>query len=634
MRIERIIIKNYRQYAKIDLEFPKKDHDINIIVGKNGVGKTTFLNAINWCLYREEPHAYSQESALPIRNLSNGGEPVYVELQISADDGSIITFKRKEGHALEGSMKKIDGETIPYRGKDADILVDSFVPQAIREFFFFDGEQLDRYFLDEKTKNIKDNISVLSRVIILEYLDMELSSILNTISRKAGTKNKNINKLNKDKEEKEKVLESEIELRDTAEKNLKETRKELKEINKKLGGIPDIEKLEEDRKQALTEKNEALSEKSRIENERKDLFLLNSPYVFLNSAMEYVLEDIEEKRKNNELPKPIDDEVIKESLEEHVCKVCGQPLDGEVWNELNQTLTTYKMSSKQSKQLQRIGSSLEVNHTKVKRYPKEFEKLKKQYKKAKKDFNKKSEEFKEVDKLYQRYDDDEIREDHKTRVGLESDEIKYDNALSNHKANIIVLKKEISELDTKLNKAMEKDKKTKVYKKKKDFLEEAVELVQYTKEEIIESTRIKIENFTKSAFFDLTWKEGTYKDVKINDDYQVELIHSVTNSNSIGSASAAERELLVLSFTLGVHTISEFDSPLLIDTPLARVSDEHRVNFAKTFIEISKNKQITLLLTPAEYSEEIQELFGKEDILKFEIVMAEDESHSDIQEME
>ena len=159
-------------------------------------------------------------------------------------------------------------------------------------------------------------------------------------------------------------------------------------------------------------------------------------------------------------------------------------------------------------------------------------------------------------------------------------------------------------------------------------------MVQYTKEEIIESTRIKIENFTKSAFFDLTWKEGTYKDVKINDDYQVELIHSVTNSNSIGSASAAERELLVLSFTLGVHTISEFDSPLLIDTPLARVSDEHRVNFAKTFIEISKNKQITLLLTPAEYSEEIQELFGKEDILKFEIVMAEDESHSDIQEME
>ena len=51
MRIERILIKNYRQYAKVDISFPKKETDLNIIVGRNGVGKTTFLNVINWCLY-------------------------------------------------------------------------------------------------------------------------------------------------------------------------------------------------------------------------------------------------------------------------------------------------------------------------------------------------------------------------------------------------------------------------------------------------------------------------------------------------------------------------------------------------------------------------------------------------------
>ena len=633
MRIEEIHIRNYRQYSKIDLEFPKKDNDLNIIIGKNGVGKTTFLNAINWCLYDDEPHAYSKESSLPIRNLSNKEKPVCVELKVSADDGSIISFMRKENNPLLVKEKKINGKTIPYKGAEADVLVDSFVPEAIRQFFFFDGEQLDRYFIDEKTKNIKDNISILSRVVILEFLYHELSKKLRGISNKAGTKNEKVDDLNKKKERKEKALASEIEVRDKAEKNLKETRRQLNEINEKLQGIPDIEELEEKRLKTLNARNDALDEISRIENARKDLFLVDSPYVFLNSVMQYVLEDIEEKRKNNELPKPIDDEVIKESLQEHVCKVCGQPLDGEVWEELQNTLNTYKMSSEQSKQLQRIGSSLEVNQTKVKRYPNEFKKLKEQYKKAQKDYKEKAEQFKEIDKQYQRYNDETIRKDHQKRVELESDETKYDNALRDSKANIIVLEKEINELDTKLNKAMEKDKKTKIYKKKKDFLEDAVELVQFTKEEIIESTRIKIENFTKNTFFDLTWKEGTYKDVKINDNYQVELIHSITNSNSIGSASAAERELLVLAFTLGVHTISEFDSPLLIDTPLARVSDDHRVNFANTFIEISKNKQITLLLTPAEYSEEIQELFNKEDILKLEIVMAKDESHSVIQEV-
>lgn len=633
MRIEEIHIRNYRQYAKIDLEFPKKDHDLNIVIGKNGVGKTTFLNAINWCLYGDEPHAYSQESSLPIRNLSNKEKPVCVELQVSADDGSIVTFRRVENNSLLVIEKKISGETKTSRGADADILVDSFVPEAIREFFFFDGEQLDNYFLDEKTKNIKNRVSILSRVDILELLDSELSRKLRGISRKAGAKNKDIETLNEEKENKENSLESEIDVLTRAQFNLNKTKNELKQINEILQGIPDIEKLEREREKALNARNDALDEISRVENERRDLFLIDSPYVFLNSAMQYVLDDIAYKKKNNELPKPIDEKIIRQSLEAHVCKVCGQHLEGENWDQLNQTLTTYKMSTEQSKKLLELESLLKVNETKVTNYSKEFEKLKQQYKKAQKNYNEKSEEFKEIDKRYQEYNDEDIRENHRKRVQLESDELKYEGALSEYKANVIVLQKEIREIDKKLNDAMEKDKKTRVYKKKNDFLTEAVALVKFTKEEIIESTRNKIEDYTRTAFFDLTWKEGTYKDVKINDNYQVELIHSITNSNSLGSASAAERELLVLAFTLGVHSISEFDSPLLIDTPLARVSDEHRVNFANTLIEISKNKQITLLLTPAEYSDEIQELFNKEDILKFEIVMASDESHSEIQEV-
>ena len=633
MRIESICIKNFRQYAKIDLYFPKKDHDINIIIGKNGVGKTTFLNAINWCLYNEEPHAYSKESSLPRRNLSNSEEPCYVEIRVSAADGSIITFKREENHSLIVTKKESNGETKTFRDADADMLVDSFVPLSIREFFFFDGEQLDNYFIDEKTKYVKNNVSILSHVDILELLDQELSRKLKSISRKAGAKNAKVDELNREKEVKEVALISEKEKRERAKTNLKKTSSQLKEITAKLKGIPDIENLERKRQKAMDDKNAASEDLSQIEKDRRYLFLNDSPYVFLNSAMQYVLDDIEYKKKNNELPKPIDSEVIKESLEEKVCKVCGQPLEDKKWDELNQTLTTYKMSSEQSKKLLNLESLLRVNETKVTNYLSEFNKLIEQYKKANKIYNEKSNEYKEIDKKYQLYNDESVLELSQKRSRLEADEEKYNDALSDAKANIKLLEKDINEIDQKRIDAMEKDKKIAVFKKKESFLNDAIELIQHTKEEIMQNTRRIIEEFTKNTFFDLLWKEGTYKDVKINDNYQVELIHNLTNSDSIGSASAAERELLVLAFTLGVHSISEFDSPLLIDTPLARVSDDNRVNFANTFIEISKNKQITLLLTPAEYSEEIQELFNKEDILKFEIVMANDESHSEILEV-
>jgi hypothetical protein len=85
------------------------------------------------------------------------------------------------------------------------------------------------------------------------------------------------------------------------------------------------------------------------------------------------------------------------------------------------------------------------------------------------------------------------------------------------------------------------------------------------------STKEDIEQFTRSAFFDLIWKKETYETVNINDSYQLQLIHKKTKKNWLGTASAAERELLTLSFTLGIHSISGFDAPLLIDKALANI---------------------------------------------------------------
>ena len=101
--------------------------------------------------------------------------------------------------------------------------------------------------------------------------------------------------------------------------------------------------------------------------------------------------------------------------------------------------------------------------------------------------------------------------------------------------------------------------------------------------------------------------------------------------NCLGSISAAERELLALSFTLALHKISGFDSPISIDTPVARVSDDHRENFANIFLEVSKNKQVILLFTPAEYSEEISNVLEEKINSKYMINLLADESETSIE---
>jgi len=54
MRLKTVELSNFRQYGKFKIEFtkPKESNcDLHVIVGKMGVGKTNFLEALNWGLY-------------------------------------------------------------------------------------------------------------------------------------------------------------------------------------------------------------------------------------------------------------------------------------------------------------------------------------------------------------------------------------------------------------------------------------------------------------------------------------------------------------------------------------------------------------------------------------------------------
>ena len=68
MRIEEIQFKNFRKYVDTKIKFKQNVNDIHVVVAENGAGKTTFLNALTWCLYNQEPKIQDQDDALPTLN--------------------------------------------------------------------------------------------------------------------------------------------------------------------------------------------------------------------------------------------------------------------------------------------------------------------------------------------------------------------------------------------------------------------------------------------------------------------------------------------------------------------------------------------------------------------------------------
>ena len=61
-----------------------------------------------------------------------------------------------------------------------------------------------------------------------------------------------------------------------------------------------------------------------------------------------------------------------------------------------------------------------------------------------------------------------------------------------------------------------------------------------------------------------------------------------------------------------LNNVSGFDIPIIIDTPLGRISKEPKKNIAKNLPNYLKNKQVVLLVTEEEYTQDVRDaLIGK-----------------------
>lgn len=638
MRLESLSMRNFRQYKKVDISFPKYKHDFHILKGDNGVGKTTFLNAINWCLYEEEPHAFDEKNAGQILNVTaNDDEEVRVSISVVADNGTRFIFTRtKKNNKIDfGVDRKLkNGKSKHFKGDEALNLVDDFVPIVIREFFFFDGEQLDRYFLNNKGEHIKHNVFILSHIDILENMHTHLHEKFKKIRKQASNLDSDVDKINKILEQKEKAVKEEEKREKQVNKNINEAIDKIAELTEELEGMPDIRDLEKKKQYFESEIQKCENKLNQIEVDKSELIVSSTPELFTYDAMKSLYDVIMEKEKNKELPYQVDEEVIQESLDEGTCKVCNRHLDESSETFLRNSLAAYQLSTDQSKLLLDLKSTLKISMNTLKTYPNTSKILSKHYKDINKDLTENQEEWKKVMEKYVGYNEknEELIKKFNLREELEASKDGDYITLGIIKNNIDTLKREIEEKTEDLAKAMKNNEKLKILNKKKELCENAKKLANDTKNEIMHHTKEDIEQFTRSAFFDLIWKKETYETVNIDDSYHLQLIHKKTKKNWLGTASAAERELLTLSFTLGIHSISGFDAPLLIDTPLARTSGDNRVNFVEKLLEVSTIKQIIIIVTPDEYSPNVAPILDKVKN-KFEITMNDAETISEIKEM-
>lgn len=159
MIIKSIALNNFRQYkgAQSPILFSTdKERNVTVILGINTSGKTTLIQAFEWCLY--ENVNFKTRDVLNIEVAKSMSlyttQEVYVEIILIHEDREFTIrrtqkFTKSDGDKIktEKSILKIqykedNGEQQAVPSYECDSTINKVLPEALSDYFFFDGERI------------------------------------------------------------------------------------------------------------------------------------------------------------------------------------------------------------------------------------------------------------------------------------------------------------------------------------------------------------------------------------------------------------------------------------------------------------------------------------------------------------
>jgi DNA sulfur modification protein DndD len=629
-------MRNFRQYRDAKIEFAHSpDRNFTIVEGVMGAGKTNILNALTWCLFGIELHIDKKYTGLPIVNTTalnedKGTSELIVEVQFIQSDGKRIRVTRT-GHFKEdkGNLKTIVSphdlcimretgrEWVgPIYGDDAQYIVDSLIPPSIEEYFFFDGERMDDYFKKNTGKDIKDAVFKISQLQLCESMIDHLAARKTEYLRQARG-------LSPKAQEKKEMIE-------TLERSQKSDKTRLEELQTKLAeaerlemefseklrnsSLERIQTLEEQRVSLEKDLNRIKEEIEDYESSRIKTLHRNMPTIFAYEALLKTKILIEGRKEAGMIPPPVKTVFIESLLKKGKC-ICGSDITkkdeySSVRRKKVEALLEQSELSELSNDLINCNVLIQEMIDQAPAFSDEIIDIGRKLKEAQTTKEEKNDDITKISAEIAQSNSENIK-----LWGKERD--KQTGEKTNLSVEIGILKRNMERRGNlirmhtgEFNRELAKEKKHDSLRRLMDFCDEGMKTAQSVRDSIMRNVKEEVAKKTSQQFLALIWKKETYEGVNIDDNYNISVPH-VSGREALGTLSAGERQVCALSFMAALNSISGFDVPIVIDTPLARISTGPTKNIAENLPRYLAGKQVTLLVTDKEYTPDVRDALSK-----------------------
>ncbi|MGV8155002.1 MAG: AAA family ATPase [Alkaliphilus sp.] len=267
MIIKKIELYNFRQYkGKQVIEFTsEKKRNVTVLIGKNTSGKTTLVQAFNWCLY--EKSNFKSKDLVNFEVIKEvgylGHADVYVEALLLHEGMEYIVrrsqrFEKNGGDrvktkrsVLEVQYKDRSGSTQNIPDNESDNTINKILPVELSDYFFFDGERIGE--INKKGDVVRAVRALMGLDAVCEARDkfdiLKVSSVTSKFSKDLdlGADNKN-KELAEDLVQKKEDLEVFEERQKTCNGEIDYYKERKKELSSKILERAEVKTLKEEEK--------------------------------------------------------------------------------------------------------------------------------------------------------------------------------------------------------------------------------------------------------------------------------------------------------------------------------------------------------------------------------------------------
>jgi|SaaInlStandDraft_5_1057022.scaffolds.fasta_scaffold08929_2 DNA sulfur modification protein DndD len=335
MLLQKLKLVNFRQFYSdaTVIEFSTDiDKNITLIHGENGIGKTTILNAILWCLYEKLTHDFENpDELICLQSLKEGNKSCRVELNFEYE-GKEYLAQRSLQNSNKSLFKLFEVSNSNYSDvPNPKAFINSILPDDMAEYFFFHGEGISNINAKKSGEKFKRAI----RDILGFRLAETAVEDLKEINRKWTKELANLQNLSKEQSQligKKKNIEEKITILKVKQIQLSDDEEiNQNDLNKVLGDLRNCSNL--DAKTLQKEIDILTSRGNRVESiinqlnvDKQGLIQKYGWIIFGQKLAHEGLGFIDEQSLKAKLPAPYDETLVKDLIKDGKC-ICGRELN-------------------------------------------------------------------------------------------------------------------------------------------------------------------------------------------------------------------------------------------------------------------------------------------------------------------